>query len=164
MRWDGWESGSTLSGNKDCITGAMKIDQTNANLLLTGKMGRYTIRLVAGRPAQILTGKQHKGMLFIEGQTFCYVVVSGGHVSGWIVRNQAGTHSFPGLEKPAVLLLEAAGKLRVQRLLKTFKLLKAHNTNLDAILLETFIQWDALLAGKRYQPAWILGKLPPENA
>jgi hypothetical protein len=29
--------------------------------------------------------------------------------------------------------------------------------------LETFIQWDALLAGKRYQPEWILGKLPPEN-
>ncbi|MBO0611490.1 hypothetical protein [Thiothrix fructosivorans] len=129
------------------------------NLLLTGKTGLYSIRLVAGRPTQILLGKQHKGLLFTEGQTFCYVVGGGGRVSGWVVRNQAGQHSLPGLEKPVVLLLEAAGKLRVQRLLKTLKLLKAHTINLDAILLETFIQWDALLAGKRYQPEWILGKL-----
>ena len=141
----------------------MKMDQISANLLLTGKTGLYAIRLVAGRPAQTLTGKQHKGLLFTEGQTFCYVVVGDGHVSGWVVRNQAGQHSLPGLEKPAVLLLEAAGKLRVQRLLKTFKLLKASNINLDAIPLGTFIQWDAMLAGKRYQPEWLLGKLTPEN-
>ena len=63
----------------------MKMDQISANLLLTGKTGLYAIRLVAGRPAQTLTGKQHKGLLFTEGQTFCYVVV------GLYVTKQANT-------------------------------------------------------------------------
>lgn len=130
------------------------------NLLLTGKHGLYSLRLVAGRPAQVVAGKQHQGLLFEAGQTFCYVLAGSGQASAWVVRNQAGQHSLPGLEKPVVLLLEAAGKLRVQRLLKTFKLLKDNYTNLTTLPLETFILWDALLAGKRYQPDWILAKLP----
>ena len=95
---------------------AMEILQGRTNLLLTGKTGRHTIRLIAGRPAQVVAGKQHKGLLFEEGQTFCYVLAGGGQASAWVVRNRAGQHSLPGLEKPVVLLLEAAGKLRVQRL------------------------------------------------
>lgn len=130
------------------------------NLLLTGKTGRYSIRLVAGHPVQVILGPQHKGLLFTQGQTFCYVAGGNGQVSAWVVRNQAGRHSLPGLEKPVLLLLEAGGKLRVQRLLKTLKLLKGRQANLDNIALETFILWDSLLAGKRYQPDWILAKLP----
>lgn len=130
------------------------------NLLLTGKHGLYLLRLVAGRPAQAITGKQHKGLLFTEGQIFCYMMAGGNQASAWIVRNQAGHHSLPGLEKPVVLLLEAAGKLRVKRLLKTFKVLKDNQANLTVIPSETFILWDSLLAGKRYQADWILAKLP----
>jgi hypothetical protein len=51
------------------------------NLLLTGKHGLYSLRLVAGRPAQVVAGKQHKGMLFLEGHTFCYVLAGGGQAS-----------------------------------------------------------------------------------
>lgn len=129
------------------------------NLLLAGDLGTYSIHLIAGHPVKILGQGVRKGMVFSERAIFCYTLSTGKQASGWIVLNSPGLHALPSLKRPAILLLEVTGKLRVNRLLATLSLLKKNGKDLTQLGADTFIQWDALLAGKRYQPEWILEKL-----
>lgn len=129
------------------------------NLLLAGDLGSYSIHLIAGQPVKVLGQGVRKGMVFQERAVFCYTLSSGKQASGWIVLNSPGSYELPSLKRPAILLLEVTGKLRVSRLLATLALLKQNGTDLKQLGADTFIQWDALLAGKRYQPGWILERL-----
>ena len=134
------------------------------NLLLAGHLENYSIHLIAGQPANVLGQGVRKGMVFRERAVFCYTLSSGKQASGWIVLNSPGSYALPSLKRPAILLLEVTGKLRVSRLLATLALLKQHGIDLHSLGADAFVRWDALLAGKRYRPEWILEHISPSSS
>lgn len=129
------------------------------NILFTGESQIQFIRLVSGKPSKILNHENTKGLVFSEGQIFCYMVSQAGKLIAWIVKNNAGMYEFPYLEKPALLLLEAAGKMRVKRLVKTIQFIEESGYDLSDFTIDTFIQLDSLLAGRSYRKEWIIEKV-----
>lgn len=129
------------------------------NILFTGESQEQYIRLLSGKPLKILHNNHIKGLVFSEGQIFSYVVSKAHKVSAWVVKNNIGHHDFPYLEKPALLLLEVTGKLRVKRLIETIRHVENSGLALSNFSLDTFIQLDSLLAGKNYKKEWVIEKV-----
>ena len=127
-------------------------------LFTTGDQTQY-IRLISGKPSKTLEYRNTKGLVFSEGQIFCYMLTQAGKAMAWIVKNNVGVHELPYLEKPALLLLEAAGKMRVKRLIKTIQFIEHRGYELSDFTTNTFIQLDSQLAGKNYKKEWIIEKV-----
>lgn len=128
-------------------------------MLFTGENQNQFIHLLSGSPEKTLTKGNVKGLVFSEGQVFSYVMSTGSKVIAWIVKNEEGIHQLPYLEKSARLLLEAPGKLRVQRLLQTIKYVESQGFFLSDFNIDTFIRLDSLIAGKNYRKEWIIEKV-----
>jgi len=128
-------------------------------MLFTDENKDQYIRLLSGSPSKEFSRENVKGLVFSEGQIFSYAVGTMSKVSAWIVKNEAGNYSFPYLEKSALLLLEATGKLRVRRLVETIQFVEANGYSLSDLGIDTFIQLDSLLAGRNYRKEWIIGKV-----
>jgi len=140
----------------------MTIKQYNNVLFTFEDQQRYT-RFLSGKPVKTLCKNDTKGLVFSEGQIFSYAVGTVSKVSAWIVKNEVGYHNLPYLEKSALLLLEATGRMRVQRLVKTIQVIEEYGYSLSDFSIDIFIQLDSLLAGKNYREDWIIEKVSHEK-
>lgn len=130
--------------------------RVGSNVLLTGRVGRQYVRLLAGEPCFERVMNTITVLHFRADDVFAYLVAENAkQLSAFVILNKPGINQCYGLKNPASVLLEVQGKRRVMRLITVLKALKQQGTPLTLLSLHQWSQLDRVLASRRMNPAWM---------